>query len=214
MTDTESRHSRLCLVTPDGVTPAMVASMLEEAFAGGDVASLFIRGDAVTLADVARAAVPVAQAHGVAAIIVNDTQLAGHVRADGVHIDSGRADLAAAIESFRPERIVGASGTRTRHEAMSLGETDPDYLFFGRLDGDTAPEIFGKAMKLAAWWAELFQIPAIIMGGSSIESVAEARDASIEFVTLGRAVWEHPGGPKAAVAAANALLSAARAPVR
>ncbi len=209
MTDAKSSHCRLCLVTPMGIAPAAFAAMLEEALAAGDVASLFITADPATLSELARAAVLVAQAHGVAAIVVNDTQLTGHVGADGVHIDSGQADLAAAIESFRPERMVGAGGARSRHDAMSLGEADPDYVFFGRFDGDTGPAIFDKTLDLAAWWASIFQIPAVVMGGAAIASVAEARDAAIEFVALRRAVWEHPGGPAEAVRKANAILAEA-----
>jgi thiamine-phosphate pyrophosphorylase len=214
MSDTESSQSRLCLVTPQGVAPAAYAVMLEDALSGGDVASLFITAEPAALGDLARAAVPVAQAHGVAAILVGDTRLAGHVRADGVHIDGGRADLAAAMQSFRPDRIVGAGGARSRHEAMTLGEADPDYLFFGRFDGDTGPAIYDKSLELAAWWAGLFQIPAVVMGGASLASVAEARDAAIEFVALRRAVWEHPSGPGAAVKEANAILAATAEPVR
>jgi thiamine-phosphate pyrophosphorylase len=214
MSEAEKNQCRLCLVTPQGVAPAEFAAMLEEALSGGDVASLFIAADPVALPDLAKAAVPVAQAHGVAAIIADDTQLAGHVRADGVHIDGDRNDLDAAIRSFRPQRIVGAGGARSRHDAMALGEADPDYLFFGRFDGDTQPAIFDKSFELAAWWAELFQIPAIVMGGTTIASVAAARDAAIEFVALGRAVWEHPAGPRAAVKEANTLLAVATERVR
>jgi thiamine-phosphate pyrophosphorylase len=214
MSEAESNQSRLCLVTPQGVAPAAFAAMLEEALSGGDVASLFIAAAPAALPDLARAAVPVAQAHGVAAIVVDDTRLAGHVRADGVHIDSGRADLAAAIESCRPERIVGAGGVRSRHDAMTIGEADPEYVFFGRFDGDTEPAIFDRSLDLAAWWAEIFRVPAVVMGGAAIASAAAARDAAIEFVALRRAVWEHPGGPCYAVKEANALLAAATEQVR
>jgi thiamine-phosphate pyrophosphorylase len=209
MSEAEENQCRLCLVTPQGVAPTIFAAMLEEALSGGDVASLFITGDTATLPDLAKAAVPVAQAHGVAAVIVNDTRLAGHARADGVHIDSGRSDLDAAIKSFRPQRIVGAGGARSRHDAMAVGDADPDYVFFGRLDGDTEPAIYDKSLELAGWWAELFQIPAIVMGGSAIASVAAARDAAIEFVALRQAVWEHPAGPREAVREANAILAQA-----
>ncbi len=54
---------------------------------------------------------------------------------------------------------------------MLAGDTDPDYVFFGRLDGDTDTAIFPKAFALAEWWAELFAIPAMVMGGSSLASV-------------------------------------------
>ena len=198
---------RLCLVTPPGVAPETFAPILEEALSGGDVASLIITAEPAGLARLAKALVPIAQSRGVAALIHNDTQLAGHARADGVHIDSGFADLASAISSLRPDKIVGAGGLRTRHDAMRAGESDPDYVFFGRLDGDTGPAIFDKALDLGRWWAEIFRIPAIVMGGTSLESVLEARDAGIEFVALSRAVFDHPAGARAAVTEANRLIA-------
>jgi thiamine-phosphate pyrophosphorylase len=199
---------RLCLVTPPGVAPDAFAPILDDALEGGDVASLIITAAPSSLAALAKALVPVAQARGVAALVHNDTQLAGHARADGVHIDSGFADLASAISSLRPAKIVGAGGIRSRHDAMLAGDHDPDYVFFGRLDGDNGPAIFDKALGLARWWAEIFRIPAVVMGGASLGSVREASNAGVEFVTLSRAIFDHPAGPRAAVAEANRLIAA------
>jgi thiamine-phosphate pyrophosphorylase len=208
MADAGKDRCRLCLVTPDGAAPVEFGPILEDALAGGDVASLIVTAGASDPGPLATALAPIAQAHGVAVLIHNDTQVAGRAKADGAHIDSGRADLAAAASSLRPAKIVGAGGLRSRHDAMLAADSDPDYLFFGRLDGDTDTTIFPKALALAEWWAEIFEIPAMVMGGSSLESVRHARDAGIEFVALRRAVWDHPNGPRAAVAEANRLLAA------
>jgi len=202
---------RLCLITPpriaiDGFLPA-----LDAALGAGDVASLLIAAETTSpaaLQELASRIVPVAQRHGVAAIVPEDTRLAGRTGADGVHVTTGLADLKLAIEALRPDRIVGAGGITTRHQAMEIGEADPDYLFFGRLDGDTGDTIFRKAFDLAAWWSALFQVPAIVMGGHTVGSVVEAVEARIEFVALRSAVWEHAEGPAAAVAEANRLIAA------
>ncbi len=76
------------------------------------------------------------------------------------------------------------------------------------VDGDDEPSIHAPAFDLAAWWAALFEIPAMVMGGSEIASIAQAQEAGIEFVALRNAVWNHSAGPAAAVAEANALLDA------
>jgi len=201
--------TRLCLVTPPVVDPATFPATLKSALAAGDVATLFITGDGspASTQRIAEVLAPVAQSAGVAAIVLNDTRLLGRANADGVHIDSGVTDLASALERFRGKKIVGAGGVRSRHEAMQAGEREPDYLFFGKLDGDSADTIFPKALDLASWWSGLFEIPAVVMGGHAVASAIEAAEAHIEFVALRTAVWDHPEGPAVAIAEANRILA-------
>jgi thiamine-phosphate pyrophosphorylase len=216
MPEAETSRCRLCLVTPLQSEPAALAKLVGAALSGGDVASLIIAVDPAdpgVLQFLAEAIVPIAAARGVATLIHNDTRIVGRTGADGVHVDSGAADLTGAVSGLRPKKkIVGAGGIRSRHEAMGAGEADPDYVFFGRLDGDTGEAIFAKALELAAWWSSLFVIPAIVMGGSAIASVRQAAEARIEFVALSRAVFA-AADPATAVAEANRILAGAPEPV-
>ncbi|MCW5713656.1 MAG: thiamine phosphate synthase [Bauldia sp.] len=199
--------TRLCLVTPEAPSPGFVAAF-EAAVGAGDVASAIVapRADGAADEELARMLAPLALRKGCALIVAGDGDAAA--RLDGAHVEAGLAALRAAVARHHPDRIVGAGGIQSRHDAMEAGEAGADYLFFGRLDGDGLPEIFPRALELAAWWAELFEIPAMVMGGNSIESVGEARAARIEFIALRRAVWDHPDGPAAAVATASRLLAA------
>lgn len=206
----EPLFGRLCLITPADIDPERFAPELDAALHAGDVASLLVTlpaDDPALALRIAERLVPIAQANGVAALLVDAPDLLRPTGADGLYVGTGHADLRHAVETLRPDRIVGAGDLKTRHEAMLAGETDCDYLFFGRLDGDTAPGIFEKSFDLAAWWSALFEIPAMVMGGSDIASVIEAVDARIEFVALRTAVWEHGEGAAAAVAEANRLIA-------
>jgi thiamine-phosphate pyrophosphorylase len=208
MPEAEVRRCRLCLVAPADIDPDLLAPRIADALAGGDIASLILDGEGERLQRLAAAVVPGAQARGVAVVVRNDTRIAGRTRADGVHVDTGLADLAATVGAQRPKLIVGAGNLRSRHEAMTAGEADSDYVFFGRLDGDTGDDIFAKALDLAAWWSAVFVIPAIVMGGRSIASVETAAREGIDFVALARAVLDDPRGPGAAVDEANRRLAA------
>lgn len=146
------------------------------------------------------------QDRGAAAIIVNHTRTAGRTGADGVHIETGLADIQAAIRAFKPDRIVGAGNLKTRHAAMEAGSEDIDYVLFGRLHGDTHPDPHPKALDLAQWWAELMQVPVVLAAGNSIETLRHV-PPGIDFVALNRAVWDHPRGPAFAVKSAQAILS-------
>ena len=206
---------RLCLVTPPAFDADSFAPRLADALAGVDVASLIITAhgkDPTAMQRAAEALAPIAEARGVASLIHNDTRIAARTRADGVHIDTGGEDLAAALEAFRKKKIVGAGNARSRHEALELAELEPDYLFFGRLDGDTADGIFPAALDLAAWWSSVTIIPAIVMGGRKLASVDEAAANGIAFVALSSAIWNDARGPAAAVAEVAERLAMVREP--
>ncbi|MDK9696624.1 MAG: thiamine phosphate synthase [Siculibacillus sp.] len=203
--------ARLYLVTPRDVDVATFPAVLDEALAAGDVASLLIALDAGS--DMARQRIaeiltPVAQKHGVAVLVRNDTRAAGRSRADGVHVDTGMADLKAALETFHPAGIVGAGNLATRHEAMAAGETDTDYVFFGDLDRPEFAEGNPRARELAEWWVPLFEPPVVLFAGSDLASLDAALATGAEFVALRDAVWLHPDGPVAAVAEACRRLAA------
>ena len=81
MPEVEVRRCRLCLATPHDIDPAEAAKLVDDALAGGDVASLIIVGEGDSLQRLAEAIVPRAQARGVAALILNDTRIAGRTHA-------------------------------------------------------------------------------------------------------------------------------------
>ena len=95
MAQRETRATtRLYLITPPALDPERFAHELEEALAGGDVASLQLRlkdidDDAVRRA--ARVLKPIAQYHGVAFIMNDRPDLAAELECDGVHV--GEEDM-------------------------------------------------------------------------------------------------------------------------
>ena len=200
--------TRLFLVAPRRVDPKRFALQLQETLAATDVAAvLFAIED--PREGVIGPLVEVVQKAGAAALIADDTRLAGHLKADGVHITGGIEELRLAIDSFKPKRIVGAGNIFSRHDALEAGELDIDYVFFGRPHGDTHDAAHPKALELAEWWSEVTQIPAVVMAGRSLDSVSEAAATGAEFVALRDAVWSHAGGPGEAIRLAAAALKGA-----
>lgn len=208
-------RTRLVLVAPifgaDPVSPAR----LESALAGGDVAAVIIdagEGEPETVQPLAAPLVEVAQAAGAAALLRGDSRAAGRIRADGLHVDTDREAIASALNRLRPKGIVGAGGAVTRHAAMELGELDPDYVFFGRLDRPDTDAAEPAALSLATWWAELFEVPAVALIGLDLAEAEDLAAAGVEFVALRDGVWRHPEGAAAAVAQANAAIEAGWVP--
>jgi thiamine-phosphate pyrophosphorylase len=211
MSDPERPPARLYLVTPPAPDLAAFPGRLEEALAAGDVAAVLIAGsmEEHEMARTAEALVPLIQAHNAAALLENHPRIAARCDADGVHITGGLAELAEAIESLKPKMIVGAGALKSRHAAMQAGEAGADYVFFGRPHGDIRPEAHHKNLDLAEWWCDIVEIPAVVMAGSAIGSVAAVAATGADFVALHAACWDHPDGPGAAVAAALEMVSRA-----
>ena len=210
MTDlTPPNRCRLVLIAPQGVEPAAFGDRLAQALAGGDVASLIIpqydAGEQAFQAFAERV-VPVAQAGGAAVMIAGDSRVAGRVRADGIHLDGGPAELAEAIGKLQGRMTIGAGGAKTRDAALELGEARPDYLFFGRFGYDNKPEPHHRNLSLGRWWAEMIEIPCIVMAGSDIASVEAVAATGAEFVAASAAVFAEGVDPRAAVARANDVL--------
>lgn len=206
MPDSDFHRPRLVLVA----SPHTAADRFRAALAGGDVASVILAAegaDTEALQAAAKILVPLAQSRDAALLVENDTRVVGRAGADGVHVTTSIPDLRDAIAALRPKRMVGAGNLRSRHEAMEAGELNPDYVFLGRLDGDNNDGVFDKTADLAAWWAPTFLVPAIVMAGRLVGSVAEAAATGAEFVALSRAVFD-ARDPGEAVAEANRLLAA------
>jgi thiamine-phosphate pyrophosphorylase len=140
-----------------------------------------------------------------ALLIENDGRLAARLGADGVHVNGAGADLVAAVESLKPERIVGAGCLRTRDEAMTAGELGADYVMFGEpCRGAPAMELRSLAERVG-WWAEIFETPCVAYA-DTIAAAGALAEAGADFVALGEAIWRRPS-PAEAAREAQALLA-------
>lgn len=203
---TTPNRCRLVLVMPP---LADAERLLGEALEGGDVASvIFAPGDLDPDAyqAVCERLVPIAQGRSVAALVCDDTRVMGRCGADGIFLRRAGEALKETVARFSPHKIVGCGGARDRHLALEIGDRAPDFIFFGKLDGDIRPEPHRKNLALAEWWSSMIEIPCVVMGGSAIESVVDCAVAGAEFVALGLGVFSFTDGPGAGVEQANRLL--------
>ena len=142
---------------------------------------------------------------GCAVLIADDTQAFGRSGADGFLAEKQKPNLEDLIARFSPQNIVGCGNIKARHNALEIGELKPDFIFLGKLAGDIKPQAHPKNLALGEWWAELVEIPGIVMGGSELNSIIEVASTGIDFVALEKAIFEK-GNAAENVIAANALL--------
>ncbi|RXT46449.1 hypothetical protein B6S44_26980 [Bosea sp. Tri-44] len=206
-------RTRLMLVTPPILDPGAITFRLMQAFAGGDVAAVLLRlapGDERSLTERVKALAPPVQAQNVALVVEASAQVASRGGADGVHLTQGADVIAEARSSLKQERIIGAGGLRSRHDAMDMGEAGVDYVMFGepRPDGSLPP--LPAVIERASWWAEIFETPCIAYCPDA-ESVPTLIETGAEFVALGEWVFAEGVDIRAAVAEADAAITAQHA---
>jgi thiamine-phosphate pyrophosphorylase len=213
----ESRHGeesgvtcRLYLITPPKIEPRAFAEELKRALDAGDVASLQLRLKDVVDEDIRRAGeilMPIAQRAGVAFIVNDRPDLARRLGADGVHIGQQDASYAEARAAIGPNGIVGVTCHGSRDLAFQAGEAGADYIAFGSFY-PTATKVvqFRAELELLQWWAETMTVPVVAIGGITVENAAPLIQAGADFLAVSSGVWNHAGGPTAAVKAFNALF--------
>lgn len=200
---------RLYLITPILDDVAAFAPQLEAALGAGDVAAVLLTladADERTLVNRAKAIAAVVQKRDVALLLDNRPALVGRAGADGAHV-SGIEAFVAALPSLKPERIAGAGGLRSRHDAMVAGENGADYVMFGEPDRRGHRPPFEAVEERVQWWADLVEVPCVGYAGTAAE-VAVLRDAGADFIALGNWLWNEPQGSAATVAAVGKSLAA------
>jgi len=197
---------RLYLITPPVAETAAFSPRLAAALSAGDVAAVLLRladGDERGLINRVKALCPVVQGTGAALLLDAHVDLVARAGADGAHL-TGLEAFSGALDRLKPERIMGAGGLTSRHDAMTAAEAGADYVMFGEPDASGARPSFAAVEERVAWWAEVFEIPCVGYAAAPDE-VALLAKAGADFVALGDWLWREPDVAAAVALAARQL---------
>jgi thiamine-phosphate pyrophosphorylase len=217
MTEPTRERTRLYLITPARIPdPAAFAAEFEAALGGGDVACLQVRLkpegmlDVAATEAVARAMLPICREHDVALIINDSVDVCERVGADGVHLGAMDMRVKEARKRLGKHSIIGATAKNSRHVAMEAGEQGADYVAFGAFfPSETKADTVPADTALLTWWQGVMELPCVAIGGITPDRARALSLAGADFLAVSSAVWTHPDGTKAAVAAFNAALDEA-----
>ncbi|MDZ7823106.1 MAG: thiamine phosphate synthase [Ahrensia sp.] len=211
MTQRVKNRCRLVLITPSNQDAAGLSTNLKAAVSAGDVASIIVpqydMSDDI-YQELLSHMVEIGQTAGAAVIAAGDTRIAGRCNADGLHVSGGFTEVRAALKEFGQKWIVGCGGPETRHAALTLGEENPDYVFFGRFGQDTHAAPHKRNLELADWWSKVVAVPCILMGGNDLATLADAAGTGADFVALSTAILSDGVDAARVCADANSILSA------
>ena len=205
---------RLYLITPAAIDPDGFATRLTEALDGGDVACVQLRlkeagDDAVRAAT--RRLMPLCHERDVAFLINDRPDLAAELGADGTHVGGDDMAYDEARTLVGPDAVVGVSCYDSRHAAIDAADAGADYVAFGAFFATATKTPRARPdPSILTWWSELTVVPCVAIGGITPENCAPLVAAGADFLAVVSAVWEHPKGPGAAVAAFNEAIERAR----
>jgi thiamine-phosphate pyrophosphorylase len=183
---------------------------LEAALSGGPVAAFQYRVKGLEQHEAARLAGPlldICRVRDVAFIVNDDMALAKRLAADGVHLGQSDGDPREARALLGPSAQIGITCHDSRHLAMEAGEAGADYVAFGAFFPTVTKETAHRPdPAILAWWSRLFEIHCVAIGGITPGNGRALVEAGADFLAVCSGVWNHPGGPAAAVAAFLPIL--------
>lgn len=214
----DSAACRLYLISPPRIELDTFARALREAIAGGDIGAFQLRlkdHDDADILKAAEALIPMCRKAGVAFILNDRIDLAAQLEVDGVHIGQEDGTIADARRQLGTDAVVGVTCHASGHLAMEAGDAGADYVAFGAFYPTTSKpmekqEKYGRPEpSLLSWWATYTLLPCVAIGGITPQNCAPLVAAGADFIAAITAVWDHPKGPKQAVAEFNDAIRAA-----
>jgi thiamine-phosphate pyrophosphorylase len=203
--------TRLYLITPPALDPGRFAHELENALAGGDVASLQLRlkdCDDEAIRRAAKVLKPIAQDRGVAFIMNDRPDLATELDCDGVHVGEEDMPFAEARRLLGADRIVGMTCAASRDRAITAAEAGADYVAFGAFFPSATKAAKHHAdPELLRDWSDTTVVPCCAIGGITQENCGPLVEAGADFLAVIGAIWSHPKGPRAAVREFNDVFA-------
>ena len=200
--------AKLYLISPQDVG-GLFPDRLKAALEPGIAAAFQLRVKDVGEHELARLAQPLQRICGDAGIafIVNDSiSLAKRLGADGVHLGQQDGDIREARNALGPSAQIGKTCHDSRHLAMEAGEAGADYVAFGAFyPTTTKPSDYRPDLSILSWWASVFEIPCVAIGGITADNAEPLVKAGADFLAVCQAVWSKDD-PTAAVAAFGSVL--------
>jgi thiamine-phosphate pyrophosphorylase len=184
--------AKLYRISPQDVGGAF-PDRLKAALEPGVAAAFQLRVKDIDEHELARLAEPLQRicADANVAFIVNDSMaLAKRLGADGVHLGQSDGDIREARALLGPNAQIGKTCHDSRHLAMEAGEAGADYVAFGAFyPTTTKPSPYRPDPSILSWWATVFEIPCVAIGGITPANAKRLVDAGADFIAVCQAVW-------------------------
>ena len=141
----------------------------------------------------------------VALVIERHVQMVARHGLDGVHLLDGARSVRAARKDLGDDAIVGTFCGQSRHDGMTAGELNADYVSFGPV-GETALDDGSRAtLDLFDWWSQMIEVPVVAEGALDVDLI-RAVSPHVDFFGIGDEIWRSDD-PTATLKAMIAAMS-------
>jgi thiamine-phosphate pyrophosphorylase len=205
--DDKREPCQLYLISPLEVAGAF-PDRLRRALDAGPVAAFQLRLKDIDQHAAARLAEPlqaICADHDVAFIVNDSIALAKRLGADGVHLGQEDGNPREARSVLGPGAQIGVTCHDSRHLAIEAGEAGADYVAFGAFYPTTTKDVSHRPdPSILSWWATMFELPCVAIGGITPGNARSLVDAGADFLAVSGSVWN--GDEAAAVRAFGEVL--------
>ena len=189
--DTDSFPTRLA-----GVLDAVEIACVRLALATRDEDKIGRAADAVRA---------ITSERDVALVIERHVQLVARHGLDGVHLLDGARSVRAARKDLGDDAIVGAFCGQSRHDGMTAGELNADYVSFGPLGATALDDGAQATPELFDWWSQMIEVPVVAEGALDLDLIRVV-SPHVDFFGIGDEIWR-TDDPTATLKAMIAAMS-------
>ena len=182
----------LYAITPDIADTGLLLQKVEAALQGG-INILQYRNKTAShklQTQQARAILPLCRQYNVPLIINDSVKLCLTLDADGVHLGADDGNLSEVRVRIGSDKILGASCYNRFDLALSAQQAGANYVAFGAFfSSETKPNAPVASLSLLERAKLELQIPAVAIGGITLQNVAQAIQAGANAVAVINAIF-------------------------
>lgn len=183
---------QLYLITPAEIDlssyPDRLAACLDATDIGCVRLALGTR-DEDRIARAADALRDVTHARDVALVIETHLQMVERLGLDGVHLTDSARSVAKTRKELGEDAIVGCYCGTSRHDGMTAGELNADYVSFGPVGTTALGDGSQAELALFEWWSMMIEVP-VVAEGALTPALITALTPHTDFFGIGDEIWD------------------------
>jgi len=208
---TTKHKCRLYLITPPDFILSEFRQKLALALDSGDIACVQLRlknASERRIMKTIESLRPIVQERNVSFILNDDPKLAYQGGCNGVHIGQKDAVYEDARDILGASATIGVTCKNDPQLAILASENGADYVAFGAFFPTKTKITYNRASpEIINIWSQTMNIPSVAIGGITPKNCAPLVRAGANFLAVISSVWEHAGGPGAAIKEFNRVIS-------